>query len=118
MLKIGEAKELVKDNVKVVFENIGEGYHGDYDETDLEDKNLLRFSVYVNDETGWIPVDDASYCTLVSADISEEKMTDLLNVLMNEFYNVLHKNIYASVKKLGERMSWISEEEEYSLDLE
>ena len=108
MLAYGEELELVKDNVKVIWENIGEGYYGDYDEENSEDENLLRFTVYVNEEGEWIEVDDASYCTTVTADTDNGKLMELLNVLMDEFYDVLHYDIYASVKKLGERMSWIS----------
>ena len=108
MLAYGEELELVKDNVKVIWENIGEGYCGDYDEENSENENLLRFTVYVNEEGEWIEVDDASYCTTVTADTDNGKLVKLLNVLMDEFYDVLHYNIYASVKKLGERMSWFS----------
>ena len=108
MLVYGEELELVKDNVKVIWENIGEGYCGDYDEENSEDENLLRFTVYVNEDGEWREVDDASYCTTVTADTDNRKLMELLNVLMDEFYDVLHYDIYASVKKLGERMSWIS----------
>lgn len=107
MLAYGEELELVKDNVKVIWENIGEGINGDYDEDDPEDENLLRFTVYVNDDGEWIEVDNASYCTRVSADKDNEYLMVLLNLLMHEFYDVLHDNIYHSVKKLAEAMSWI-----------
>ena len=107
MLAYGEELELVKDNVKVIWENIGEGYNGDYDEEDPEDDNLLRFTVYVKEDECWMQVDDSSYCTYVTADTDNEKLMELLNVLMVEFYNVLHYDIYASVKKLGETMSFI-----------
>ena len=103
-----DGMELVQDNVKVVFENLGEGYNGDYNENDPEDENLLRFTVYVKDGEIWEQVDDASYCTLVSADTEKEKLQELLNMLMDEFYAVLHDDIHASVKKLGERLSHIS----------
>ena len=108
MLAIHEEMELIKDNVKVCWVNIGEGYNGDYDENDPEDENLLRYDVYVLDEGNWEAVDDASYCTYVSADTDNDELMTLLHVLMEEFYDVLHYDIYASVKKLGERMSWIS----------
>ena len=108
MLAIDEEMELVKDNVKVIWENIGEGHFGDYDENDTEDENLLRFTVYVNEDNEWIQVDDSSYCTMVTADTDDDELMMLLHVLMEEFYDVLHDDIYASVKKLGERMSWIS----------
>ena len=108
MLAIYEEMELVKDNVKVIWENIGEGYNGDYDENDPDDENLLRFTVYVKDDDVWNEVDDSSYCTNVSADTDDDELMALLHILMTEFYDVLHYDIYASVKKLGERMSWIS----------
>ena len=108
MLAYEEELELVKDNVKVIWENIGEGWNGDYDEDDPDDENLLRFTVYVNDNKEWIEVDDSSYCTRVSANTDNEELMALLHILMEEFYDALHDNIYTSVKKLGERMSWIS----------
>ena len=115
MLAYGEELELIKDNVKVCWANIGEGYEGDYDEDDPEDENLLRYDVYVYDtynedceEGYWRAIDDASYCTYVSADTDNETLMKLLNVLMRNFYDVLHDDINASVKKLAERMSWIN----------
>lgn len=107
MLEYGEELKLVKDNVMVIWENMGEGLFGDYDEEYPDDENLLRFTVFVNEYGSWRQVDDSSYCTYVSADTDNEKLMELLNVLMNEFYDVLHYDIYASVKKIGERMSWI-----------
>lgn len=108
MLGLHEELELIRDNVKVCWINLGEGHCGDYDEEDPEDENLLRYDVYVLDEDYWEAVDDASYCTYVSADTDNEELMRLLEILMNEFYEVLHNDIHASVKKLGERMSWIS----------
>ena len=107
MLAYEEELELIKDDVKVIWENIGEGYNGDYDEDDPEDENLLRYTVYVKDNGEWREVDDASYCTLVPADTDKEYLMKLLEILMDEFYDVLHDNIDSSVKKLAERMSWI-----------
>ena len=108
MLAYGEEMELMKDNVKVIWENIGEGHCGDYDEDNPEDENLLRFTVFVEDSGKWREVDDSSYCTMITADTDNDKLMELLNVLMDEFYEVLHYDIYGSVKKIGERMSWIS----------
>lgn len=108
MLGLYEEMELIKDNVKVCWINLGEGHCGDYDENDPEDENLLRYDVYVLDGDSWEAVDDASYCTTIPAETDDDELMRLLNVLMKEFYNVLHYDIYASVKKLGERMSWVS----------
>ena len=108
MLAYEEELELVKDNVKVIWENIGEGHCGDYDEDNPDDENLLRFTVYVNENGKWKEVDDSSYCTHVSANTDNDELMALLHILMEEFYDVLHHDIYASIKKLAERMSWIS----------
>lgn len=113
MLAYGEELELIKDNVKVCWVNIGEGYDGDYDEEDAEDDNLLRYEVYVYDDESdieghWRAVDDASYCTYVSADTDNETLMKLLKILMRNFYDVLHYDINSSVKKLAEAMSWIN----------
>ena len=107
MLAYEEELELIKDNVKICWINLGEGYDGDYDEENAEDDNLLRYEVYVYDEDHWRAVDDASYCTYVSADTDNETLMKLLEILMRQFYDVLHYDINASVKKLAETMSWI-----------
>jgi hypothetical protein len=107
MLCYNEELALIKDDVKVVWENIGEGYFGDYDKNDPEDENLLRYSVYRKINEEWEQVDDASYCTMVAANNDSSYLYMLLKILMLEFYDVLHDNPYASVKKLAESMSWI-----------
>ena len=106
MIRYHDQMELIKDNVMITWDNLGEGYHGDYNEDDPNDVNLLRFTVSVFDNGSWRPVDDGSYCTLVAANENDDRLWDLLNMLMDEFYKVLHHNIYASVKKLGEKLSW------------
>lgn len=105
---------LIRDNVKVELEDIGEGLSGDYNEDDPDDISLLRFSVYVKTDDpdyawadGWKAVDDASYCTNLPTDLSPEQTQVALNALMNEFHNVLHNDPETSVKGLGEQMSWI-----------
>ena len=45
---------------------------------------------------------------MITANTDNDKLMELLNVIMEEFYEVLHYDIYGSVKKIGERMSWIS----------
>ena len=108
MLGMYEEKELIKDNIKVVLVNLNEGFYGDYNADNPKDKNFLRFEVYMNNQGEWQEVEDASYCTCLEADADEEKMDKCLEILMNEFYDVLHDNPEISVKKLGERLSWIS----------
>jgi len=69
--------ELIRENVKVVLKNIGEGKCGDYCPDDEDDEPLLRFSVYGRrgmeaddfalergyEGEAWAPFCDGSCCT-------------------------------------------------------
>lgn len=100
-------------HVRVDWYNDGEGLSGDYDEDDPEDVNLLRFDVYyrtdIDDE--WTEVEDASYCTRMPADTKMDILIRSAKVLYKEYCNVLESDPEQSVKKLGERLSWISPED-------
>ena len=105
---LNDEMELVKDNIKVVLENIGEGLCGDYNPDDPDDINLLRFTVYKESDGIFEQVDDASYCTCISADEDDVVLNEALQILMNEFHAVLYYAPEQSVKKLGEHLSHIS----------
>jgi hypothetical protein len=103
------------DKIRVELVNIGEGYHGDYNPEDPLDENLLRFDVYYRNPEdsypeSWTEVDDASYCTRLSADLDEEILERAVKAIFNR-YNAEADNIIGgiSVKKMGEELSWISE---------
>ena len=98
--------------VKIELAYIGEGYNGDYDANDAEDKKLLRFYVYVNANHGqkadadWEAVEDASYCTNIPVD------GDVLHLLTvaRDLHKAFRKEIKSypvevSVKKLAERLN-------------
>ena len=112
---------LIKGDVKVEWVELGEGWCGDYDPTDPEDTELLRFDVYVragyaeaNDvhgepafdegDGGWFVPSDASYCTQVPVDTDEPTRQALLEIIADEVADALP----ASIKKVCERLSWIS----------
>lgn len=96
---------LIQDKVKVEWENIGEGLYGDYNPLDPDDVPLYRFYVQRLEDGEWVDVEDASYCTQVPVDTSDETLEKLLAILIDHFYcDVMDGK---SVKKLGERMSWI-----------
>ena len=121
--------EIVRDNVRVVLEDVGEGVRGDYNAYDPTDIALLRFTVYVKprtpaeadeltsngvifspentyDDSGWIPVEDASYCTLVPAKASLDERNRVLEVLMGAVYEPLSSG--NRIKKVCELLSWIN----------
>ena len=99
------------DVLRVDWVNIDEGIFGDYDPDDPDDVNLLRFDVCVKLENGeWEPIDDASYCTNMPADASKEVLERALRCIFNRYRDVINgPEIYTSVKKLGEELSYIGE---------
>lgn len=107
--------------LRVDWSNIGEGYCGDFDEDDPEDENLLRFDVYVRtpycgdnaeDWEKWETVEDASYCTLMPASASEKTLEKAIRTIFAEYRRAICRYpVSVSVKKLGERLSWIGDGE-------
>lgn len=102
-----ESMELIRDNVKVEWVELGEGWNGDYDENDPNDVELLRFDVSVLINGEWVEKEDASYCTRFPVSAPDEQKIKGLQLLMNEFHDALSGDVENSVKKLGERLSWI-----------
>lgn len=109
------------DKLRVDWYNAGEGVNGDYDPEDPEDVNLLRFDVYAKTDDpswehtdGWMEVDDASYCTQVPADTDPKELERLLKVIFDRYNEVIddYINNGASVKGLGEELSWIAPKKE------
>lgn len=99
-------------DVMVEFEAIGEGRSGDYDETDPFDIELLRFTVSRMESGEWVPVEDASYCTRVPVDTDAKTLALLLAGLFREVYAPVSAG--ESVKRLCERLSWITPHDAYS----
>jgi hypothetical protein len=103
--KIGGCYQIVRGNTKVELEWIGEGWEGDYDPTDPDDKRLLRFSVARFIDGEWQDVDDSSYCTQIPADAGDE----VIYRALAHIESMLPED--GSIKKLCERLSWISPED-------
>lgn len=103
----GKKMELIRKNVKVEWVELGEGWNGDYDPKNPEDEKLLRFDVYVFVDREWEMKDDASYCTRFPVKATDEQKQKGPQLILDEFYDALSSDIACSVKKLGERMSWI-----------
>lgn len=94
--------------VKVEWEDLGEGVCGDYDPDDPEDVALLRFYSYYLDGKEWEPLDDGSYCTLTPVDTHGPVLIGLAQLLAAEIGDAYAAG--GSVKKVCERLSWISPE--------
>lgn len=99
--------EIKDGNIKVEWAWIGEGYNGDYNPNDRGDVELLRFYVYMWDGEDWEEVENASYCTSIPLHTDPNIIEDSIRLLYNRFSDALSDR-YASVKRLGEELSWIS----------
>jgi hypothetical protein len=103
--------EFIMGDVRVVWEDIGEGKCEQYNPNDPDDVAYLRFYVdrAVRDEHGdiidWEDVENGSYCTQVPANTPDPILNKLLKVLMERFYDDVVEG--KSIKKLGQEMSWI-----------
>ena len=102
--------ELVRDNVKVEWDAIGEGLQGDYNSENSDDVELLRFYVSVLRDGEWEEKEDGSYCTCFPVTATDKEKWAGLLLLMDRFHDVLFSDPDASIKKLGEEMSWINPE--------
>lgn len=95
--------------VRADWYDAGEGLFGDYNPENPDDIQLLRFDIYIRGEDNeWEPVEDASYCTQIAATTDRETLVKALWSIYKEYDNVLSCDPEASVKKLGEALSWIS----------
>lgn len=98
--------ELIENNLKVEFENAGEGWGGDYNPSDPGDQELLRFYISEQEHGEWTDISDASYCTAVPADTPETDQAALLRMIM-EAVLPLYEN-GESIKRTCEDLSHIS----------
>lgn len=83
----------------------GEGYNGDYDDEDEDDRPLLRFTLWEHNNDDCTPVDDASYCTCIAADETSPRDRGLIMEYILSKYIKTPRNEW---KKLGEKLSHIS----------
>ena len=86
---------------RVVWEWIGEGYEGDYNESDPDDVPLLRFSCDKKEDGEWEGLSDASYCTHMPITSSVELLAQGAGIILE----VIKK---ASYKRRLQELSWLS----------
>lgn len=115
---------LIRGQVRVELVCLDEGVCGDYDAADPEDIPLLRFDVsyyhpagecsprlydtYFLDEPDWVACADASYCTQLPVSLCPEQCQQALEFLMDFVREPV--TCLEPIKKLCERLSWISTE--------
>ena len=94
---------VTSNGVHVELEDLGEGLSGEYNDEDTDDEPLLRFTVTSGED--FEPIEDASYCTRISADTDLVRQGHLASMILNEVLEPVLAG--KSIKKLCERLSWI-----------
>lgn len=95
--------QVIKNNVCVTLEHIGEGFDGDYDPANREDCPLVRFSVMIANPM-WEPVDDGSCCTLLDARLPRSVLRKAAKTILGDVYDAVIAGY--SIKKACDRLSW------------
>lgn len=95
---------IIRDNVRIEWVNLDEGNDGDYDSSDPEDENLLRFDVSRFDGKEWEAISDGSYCTQVSATTPQQILIEHLVHFMDTIYDDV--SAHGKAKRLCEDLSW------------
>lgn len=77
-----------KGSVRVEWENLDEGWNGEYDPDDPDDQNLLRFAIYKKDKDGkWEALDNGTWCTFFYEGVEEGKLKAALKHIMSHVYD-------------------------------
>jgi hypothetical protein len=82
-------------NFKVVMFFAGEGYNGDYDETDSEDEPLLRIDIYrrcAEDKRRWKDEPEYSSCTGISARVTRADAIEYCNSVLKQLESTPKRN--------------------------
>lgn len=92
---------LVEDGVSVVLEDLDEGYAGEYNPDDPDDERLVRFTV---GKLGAGELDNASYCTGIPVDSSQELLAAFARLVMGQVKESVLSG--QSFKDTCERLTW------------
>jgi hypothetical protein len=95
---------IIRGNVRIDWVNLGEGNDGDYDPSDPDDVNLLRFDVFRFDGKEWEAIEDGSYCTLVPANTNHAVLREILSHFMDTIYDDVSP--HGKAKRVCESLSW------------
>lgn len=99
-----------KTFVRIVLQDINEGYNGDYNPEDPYDMPLLRFYGYLWDSKTqhWEDPGDCSYCTALPANLSREDGEIAVELLMQALGQKIIDGTHEAEARI---MSWIGIED-------
>jgi hypothetical protein len=111
--------ELTSSHLRLVFEYEGEGWGGDFDQSDPADDKLLRFSLYARDPenaTEWVEVPDTSYCTALPSSTPHHLQRLIAESMLGEFESAFVSSPPEALRGLARFFSWISPSDAALLD--
>lgn len=96
---------MLKNGFKARFVRLGEGFNGDYDEEDPEDKELLRLDIIRVENGEEFQDQDMSYCTSVPVDTPKKERRRLLKLAVKLMAKARDEG--KSLKRQAETLSWM-----------
>lgn len=96
----------IKNGFKARFVKCGEGYNGDYDKNDPEDRELLRLDIIRVENGEEFQDQDMSYCTSVPVDTPKEERRRLLKAAVKLMAKARDEG-KVSLKRQAEKLSWM-----------
>jgi len=120
MLADEELSDLHLSNGKVTVEfvDLGEGWNGDYNPDDPNDREFLRLDVLISsqfaeqinhdetDDPRWIYPQDGSICTGVSKDTTVEQAKAHLQTALDEITDLIDSG-HPTIRRVMARLSWL-----------
>ena len=94
--------------VRVAWVCLGEGYNGEYDPRDPEDELLLRFNLFLKDETSgeWRPAESRLTCFVAKASVKDQEAA--LDILLDRFYTAYTSGPQQCLSSMADALSYIS----------
>lgn len=116
-LEAEDVLELTCGDIRTVWVNLEEGFNGDYNPDDPDDKNLLRLDLYQRLNGEWESVEGASYCTRMPVDADESLLKRSLRYALDNYRVALSGRPGFSVRHVGETLSWMDPDYDFSQPL-
>jgi len=90
---------VVDGRIKISFSWEGEGYYGDFDSNNPEDKKLYRFTIYKDFK------EKESRCTQLVVGEDEHCLSQAISTILETTKSSLKRG--KSIKKLSDELSWM-----------
>lgn len=88
----------------------GEGFDGDFNPDDPNDKKLLRYDIYLNEDPEEV-MRNGSSCTLLSSSLTEQEAFRVINAVLSkaeDLYKTHGSENLGTITRMLENLDWIS----------